>query len=159
PIVLSDVAVPTLDTVRVLGDRRLVGLRRNDEFDQRRIHGEATQSITRDEIVKRNPLYLWQMLTGIPSIKVVDNDTMVMAVSARVQLTSILDNRPCPMAIAINGQLVEPRSDQTGVDLRFLPAPEVVYGIEVFAGASTIPVQYGGIGKNKWCGMVAIWTR
>jgi hypothetical protein len=159
PIVLSEIVAPTLDTVRVIGNRRVVELRRNDEFDGRRLRGEATQSITREDILKRNPVNLWQMLMGIPSIKIVDNDTMVIVVSNRGQVRGILDNKPCPLAIMIDGQALTPSPGFTGVDLRFLPAPDEVYGIEVFAGAATIPLQYGGVGQNKSCGMVAIWTR
>ena len=33
------------------------------------------------------------------------------------------------------------------------------HGIEVFGGPSTIPLQYGGTGNNKWCGLIAIWTK
>ena len=44
--------MPTLDTVRVVGGRRLSGLGRLDEFETRRLNGSATVSITRDEIVK-----------------------------------------------------------------------------------------------------------
>jgi hypothetical protein len=29
----------------------------------------------------------------------------------------------------------------------------------VFAGPSSIPVQYNGAGTNKWCGLIAVWTR
>ena len=44
-------------------------------------------------------------------------------------------------------------------DLRMLPPPEEVYGLEVFAGPSSIPPQYGGVGVGKWCGLIAVWTR
>jgi hypothetical protein len=40
-----------------------------------------------------------------------------------------------------------------------LPKPEEIHGIEVFAGPASIPLQYSGIGKDKWCGLIAIWTR
>ncbi len=45
------------------------------------------------------------------------------------------------------------------VDLRLLPRPEEIHGVEVFAGAAMIPPQYGGVGSGKWCGMIAVWTR
>ncbi|HTJ21418.1 MAG TPA: carboxypeptidase-like regulatory domain-containing protein [Gemmatimonadaceae bacterium] len=159
PIVLGHNIPPTLDTVRVIGDQRLIGLRRNDEFDTRRINHQATVSITHDDIVKRNPVSLWQMLLNIPSVKVVDSLSSVLVMSTRTVVTSILNQGPCWMSIAVDGVIVNNDPLHQAYDLRQLPAPDEVHGIEVFAGASNIPVQYGGTGNGKWCGMIAIWTR
>lgn len=159
PIILSRNAPPTLDTVRVLGDQRIVGLRRNDEFETRRINHLATVSFTHDDIVKRNPASLWQMLLNVPSIKVVDSGYAVLVMSTRTVVTSILNQGPCWLAIAIDGMVVNDDPLHQEYDLRKLPAPDEVHGIEVFAGAATIPLRYGGTGSGKWCGMVAIWTR
>jgi hypothetical protein len=159
PIVMSEIALPTLDTVRIVGDRRLSGLRRLDEFETRRLNHTTTVSITREDILKRNPVNLWQMLTGIPSINIVNLDTTVIAVSTRTMVTSFLKPGSCVMAIMIDGILKSHDPYHAGFDLRFLPAPEEIHGIEVFAGAASIPPQYGGTGDGKWCGMIAIWTR
>jgi hypothetical protein len=159
PIILSHTAPPTLDTVRVIGNQRIVGLRRNDDFDTRRINHQATVSITREDIVKRNPASVWQMLLNIPSIKVVDSGYAVVVISTRTVVTSIQNQGPCYLAIAVDGQLLNDNPTHQAYDLRQLPAPDEVHGIEVFAGAATIPVQYGGTGNGKWCGMIAIWTR
>jgi hypothetical protein len=156
PIMLSNIDGPTLDTVRVVGDRRRSI--RHDEFETRRVNRQATASITRAEIERRNPASLWQMLTGIPSIKVVDIDTMVVALSTRsVALKPDLSIEPCFLLVMIDGTAMN--SEQKGFDLRMLPPPNDVYGVEIFAGPSSIPLQYGGTGSGKWCGMVAIWTR
>jgi carboxypeptidase family protein len=159
PIILSHTAPPTLDTVRVIGNQRVVGLRRNDEFDTRRINHQATASFTREDIVKRNPASLWQMLLNVPSIKVLDSGYAVVVMSTRTVVTSIQNQGPCYLAIAVDGQLVNDNPMHQAYDLRQLPAPDEVHGIEVFAGAATIPLQYGGTGNGKWCGMIAIWTR
>jgi carboxypeptidase family protein len=159
PIVMSEIALPTLDTVRVVGDRRISGLGRLDDFETRRLNHQATVSITREDIVKRNPVSLWQMLTGIPSVNVVNLDTVVIAVSTRTMVTSFQKPTSCVMAIMIDGIIKNYDPSHAGFDLRLLPAPEEVHGLEVFAGASSIPVQYGGTGDGKWCGMIAVWTR
>ena len=85
---MSTVSTPSLDTIRVVGDRIVRG--RLEEFETRRLNRQATVSISREDIVKRNPSEIWQMLTGVPSIKVVDGfninhagDNIVVAVSAR----------------------------------------------------------------------------
>jgi len=79
--------------------------------------------------------------------------------STRTVVTSILNQGPCWMSIAVDGVIVNNDPLHQAYDLRQLPAPDEVHGIEVFAGASNIPVQYGGTGNGKWCGMIAIWTR
>ena len=158
PIVLSDIATPTLDTVRVVGDRRIPS--RLDEFETRRVNRQATVSLTRADIERRNPPNLWQMLAGIPSIQVADIDTMVIARSTRS-----LSMRPdgtvesCFLLVMIDGTVMNPDALHKAFDLRLLPPPNDVYGIEIFAGPSSIPLQYGGVGSGKWCGMIAIWTR
>jgi hypothetical protein len=157
PIILNEVAAPSLDTVRVVGDR--VTLQRHDEFETRRAKKEAAASITREEIVKRNPPNLWQMLMGIPSIRIADRDSMVVAVSTRTMVTSIKNQGPCYITVMIDGTVMNADPGKGGYDLRMLPAPDEIHGIEVFAGAATIPLKYAGASAGKWCGLIAIWTR
>lgn len=158
PIILSRVSLPSLDTVRVVGNRRTAGLGRLDEFETRRLNHTATVSLSRADIIKRNPVDTWQMLTNVASIRVVDS-AAVTAESARSMRTRPdLTVEPCYLMVMVDGvMMTDPR--QKAFDLRLLPRPEEVHGIEVFAGAASIPLQYGGIGDNKSCGLIAIWTR
>ena len=156
PLVMSKVAAPTLDTVRV-ADRAQPAPRLRD-FESRRLNHQATASITREDILKRNPTDAWQMLTNVPSVRIVDIDTMVVARSARTTIANY-ENDYCYMLVLVDGVLMNRDGAHKAVDLRFLPRPEEIHGIEVFAGAASIPVQYGGSGDGKWCGMIAIWTR
>jgi hypothetical protein len=158
PIVLSTVSMPTLDTVRVVGDQALHGMRRNDEFDTRWLNHSATASFTRDDIHKRNPVDVWQMLTAVPSIRIVD--------SAGVTAESTRSNKThpdgtvskCYLKVMVDGMTMNSGSDEA-FDLRLLPKPDEIHGVEVFAGAASIPLQYGGTGADKWCGLIAVWTR
>ena len=158
PILLSRNAIPALDTVRVLGNQRLIGIRRNDEVEARRRLGLATVSITRDDIVKRNPIDTWQMLTGIPSIRVIDSANVTVESSRSKDVTPGGIVKPCYILVMVDG-IVKTGMPGNAYDLRDLPKPEEVHAIEVFAGPSSIPVQYGGTGTDKWCGMIAVWTR
>jgi len=159
PILLSTVSLPTLDTVRIVGDQRLIGLRRNDEFETRRINHTATVSYTREDIVKRNPVDAWQMLTAVPSIRIVDS-AGVTAESARSDnVNPNLTLSKCYLTVMVDGMIMNPNPQQSAFDLRLLPKPNEIHGIEVFAGPSSIPLQYSGVGKDKWCGLIAIWTR
>ena len=158
PIMLSDIAAPMLDTVRIVGDRRASS--RLDEFETRRVNRQATVSITRADIERRNAPNLWQLLAGIPSIQVADIDTMVIARSTR-SLSMKPDGtvESCYLLVMIDGTVMNPDALHKAYDLRQLPPPNDVHGIEIFAGPSSIPLQYGGAGTGKWCGMIAIWTR
>ena len=150
---LDPTAPPSLDTVTVRAHRT------NDrftDFETRRANGLATASITREQIERRNPVSLWQMLTRVPSVLVVDSLGFVYARSVRNR------NDECWLRVAINGVV---QSDGRP-DLRTLPAPGEVYGVEVFAGAATIPATMASQGGNELgprartgCGLISIWTR
>ena len=158
PIMLSEVSTPTLDTVRVVGGRRVTT--RLDEFDMRHKSGVATASITREDIIKRNPVDAWQMLTNVPSIRIVGRDNGVTAQSTRSgHLLPDLTIEPCFLIVMVDGLILNGNPGQKAFDLRQLPKPDEIHGIEVFAGAASIPLQYSGVGDGKWCGMIAIWTR
>ena len=157
PIVLSRVAAPSLDTVRVVGGRTVSS--RLDGFETRRLNREASRSIGRDEIDRRGPVDAWQMLMDVPSVRIMPYGSGTYAMSGRGKSPSLLDpGAPCPMQVAVDGTLLVPR-DEHGINLNDLPPPGQIHGIEVFAGAARIPLQFGGSGNNKWCGLIAIWTR
>jgi hypothetical protein len=159
PIILSNADLPTLDTVRVMGNNRLVGIRRNDEFEMRRQMHQSTISFTEDDIRKRNVVDIYQMLTTVQSIRIVDSGK-VTAVSTRSNnMTPDFQLKKCYMQVMIDGLVRLPNAGDDAVDLRNLPKPNEVHGIEVFAGPASIPLQYGGTGADKWCGLIAIWTK
>lgn len=155
PIVMGSNRAPVLDTVRIVGDERR-RVDRHEEFETRRLNAAATRSITRDELATRNPTAAWQMLTNIPALRIGEVDGKVYARSLRVYQQSILDpNKACFMRVMVDG-VTWPDAQP---DLKTLPPPDAIYGIEVFAGPASIPPQYGGSGSDKWCGLIAIWTR
>lgn len=160
PILLSTADLPTLDTVRVVGNQRLVGIRRNDEFEMRRQMHQSTISFTEEDIKKRNPVDAWQMLTNVPSVRVVDSMSVTVESTRSNIINPDLSQSKCYLAVMVDGMVIQPTPGMMGVDLRRLPKPNEIHGIEVFAGPASVPVQYGGLGgPNKWCGLVAIWTK
>ncbi len=154
PIIMSVVDLPELDTVRIVGDERRATARL-DEFETRRLNSAATKSLTRSEIVKRNPVSAWHMLTNVSGLRIVELGGVVRAMPTRVAQVSLLDNRPCYLKVMVDGVLWQ----DDPPNLTNLPAPDEIHGIEVFAGPASIPLQYGGTGKDKWCGLIAVWTR
>ncbi len=171
PLILDAARIPTLATVRVIGDREV--LPRHQAFESRRSLRQTTASITAEDIEKRNPVDTWQMLTNIPSMRVMEYGAGVpgvFAMSSREQ--QVVQKRgvpggvatiPCWYRVMLDGVLLpDIMPDLSTV----LPVPSEVHGIEVFAGLATIPPQYnssvsdgqGGARTNS-CGLIAIWTK
>jgi hypothetical protein len=159
PIRIAANTAPSLDTLRVIGLR--TDQSRHSEFDMRRRMHQATVSITSEEIERRSPTAIWQMITNVPGVIVAERDNIVVARSQRSFMQNFSD-QPCFLQVMIDGVVMnrlESRIVGGGFDLRQLPPPEQIHGIEVFNGPASVPVQYGGEGKDKWCGLIAVWTK
>jgi hypothetical protein len=163
PIIMSAASTPLLDTVRVVGDKIVRG--RLGEFEERRLDKSATASFTRADILERNPSEASQMIETLPSVRVWSGfggerpgDMATYAISPRSGMAFGTAN--CYMMVAVDGVVKKPSPGQPAFDLRQLPRPDEIHGIEVFAGPASIPLQYGGEGDGStWCGLIAVWTR
>jgi hypothetical protein len=58
----------------------------------------------------------------------------------------------CPMQVYLD-QVPLP----SPFNLDLLPPPKQIAGIEVYAGAATIPPQFSGM--NRGCGVIMVWTK
>lgn len=147
PVELLSAAVPQLAAVRVVGNREVNT--RHSAFERRRERGDATHSITAEDIERRNPVETWQLLTRVPSVVVVDSSGERFAKSAR------MSDDVCWLQIAVDGRIRPGRQN-----LLTLPPPSEIHGMEIFAGAARLPVEYhGGGGDLRYCGLIAIWTK
>ncbi|MEQ1692211.1 MAG: carboxypeptidase-like regulatory domain-containing protein [Gemmatimonas sp.] len=146
PIVLQRARAPQLSTVRVVGNRPVNA--RHEDFARRRERGDATASLTAEDIERRAPVSTWQLLTRMPSLLLVDSLGAVYARSSR--MSTIL----CWPRVAIDG-LIQPERP----NLALLPPPNEIFGIEVFAGPARLPLSFGGEGAERFCGLIAIWTK
>ena len=158
PIRLAANTAPSLDTLRVVGLR--ADQPRFAEFDMRRRMHQATVSITSEQIEQRTPTAIWQMITNVPGVILAERDNILVARSQRSFVTAT--NQPCFLQVMVDGAIMNRLMSQltgSGFDLRQLPPPEQIHGIEVFNGPASIPVQYGGLGSDKWCGLIAVWTK
>jgi len=160
PILLSTVATPSLDTVRVMGDKRTTG--RLDEFETRRLNRQATASFTEEDIQKANPAETWQMLSRVPAVRFIPSGKTgsLLAISSRSSKIdpATLQAVPCFMNVMVDGVMMMGEIDGH-FDLAHLPPPQEIHGIEVFGGPATIPPKYNGAANDKMCGLIAIWTR
>ena len=60
--------------------------------------------------------------------------------------------KACYMDVIIDGQLMP-----TPFDLEELPSPKELLGMEVYASAASVPVQYAKFGST--CGAILVWTK
>lgn len=142
-----------LGTVAVMADSAPISARLA-AFEARRRTGGGTY-ITREEIVRRVPVEVGDLLRQIKSLRLADSSGVRLAISRR---SLKLDRRtfqpvPCVMSVAVNGMRLPAGSTVNQM------APEEIAGIEVYAGPATIPREFSQSGPDAFCGLIAIWTR
>ena len=152
--IMLDESTPTLAEVRVEAAHPYSA--RLADYEMRLLHKEATAVVTREEIEKRNPILLSQMLRSMPGIRIADSLGNTVATSTRGPKPSLLggvSGRNCLLRISVDGIVLPAGADIDNV------APMDVHGVEVFYGPSRVPPSMGGIRLDNWCGLIAIWTR
>ena len=137
-------------------------------FDRRLAnHAGSATYITRAEIEKRKPGQTTDLLRRVSSLTIVDSAGILMAASRRSQkpvqrggrgalggsLGAVLDLAPCPLQVAVDGQLKE-----WGYAVNAIQ-PEEIHGIEIYPGPATIPAEYASMRRDANCGLIMIWTR
>jgi carboxypeptidase family protein len=136
PSVALQRASTKLDAVSIIGQRLTPAMQ---EFESRRKLGEG-HFITQAEIEKRNPVAVSDMFNGIPSVMV--KGGMILN----------LRQDSCPFNIYVDGVKLPVGSIDN------LAVPQEVAGIEIYAGAATIPLQYKSP-SGSFCGVILLWTR
>ena len=119
----------------------------------------ASAAFTKEDIDKRGPVDAWQMLTNVPGVKIVDSLSVTAESTRGMKMLPNLIMVPCYFVVMVDGKEMTPNTGQGAFDLRLLPKPNEIHGIEVFDGPARIPLQYGGAKKDTWCGLIAVWTR
>lgn len=119
------------------------------EFLSRR-HGDGS-FITRDDIERRNPVAIADMLRPILSIDVVpvgfgghiavNRRGPMSLLAARCPFRVVLDDVPLPMP----------------VDIDLLPPPSSLLGVEIYPGPASIPPRYNMYGGG--CGIILLWSK
>jgi hypothetical protein len=123
------------------------------EFEARRKLGIG-EFMTTAEIDERNSAFPTELFRKFKSINVSPNHagpiTQYYALSAREGGNPSLG--ACPMQVYLD-QVPLP----SPFNLDLLPPPKQIAGIEVYAGAATIPPQFSGM--NRGCGVIMVWTK
>lgn len=158
-VVLSE-KVPVLDAVTIYG-------RKNDLPSQllgflQRSHSGVGTFITMDDIAKRHPYWITDLLHGIPSVRV----GLGVGQGTGVTMSSTVGFRNgmrCSPVVYLNGIEYSGGSEvfQLSVGgpggVNFAAMPEEVFGIEVYRRAWDVPMKYRDPRAN--CGAIFVWIK
>jgi hypothetical protein len=156
--VRTDPQVLTLLGVRVVGGRSYSA--RLGDFEQRRLSGVPSATVTRDRIERDRPLTLSRLLRGMSGLRIGDSLGSVVAISTRGDKpTRMTNGRPgfatvhCVMRVSVDGVILPALTSLDDI------VPSDVHGIEVYFGPARMPPELAGLRTDNWCGLIAVWTR
>lgn len=105
--------------------------------------------ITREQIEKRNPMNLSDMMRMVPGAHLIPLRGTGMST---LRFGRAMGGRDCPPQYYVDAV----KTWNLNIDDI---TPEDVEGIEIYEGASTVPPQFNTKEGNTICGVVLIWTR
>ena len=108
--------------------------------------------ITEDDIKKRDPAIFEDIIRGVPGMQVVPVGQGYRIISSR-GVTDLLGD--CQPAYFVDGSPFY--VDGSNGD-PFPVAPTEILGIEVYAGAAGVPIEFQR-NQNGGCGVIVIWTK
>ena len=142
-ITLQPVAL-ALPTFTVLGHRALTGPMAG--FYRRRSTGSG-RFFTRDDIERKNPARMTDLLRGVPGISVSAQKTAVSNVRLR--------GARCAPVVFLDGHgLTAGEFDLDAVD------PRSFEGVEVYSGGASVPVEFQRTFRmSSSCGTILLWSK
>ncbi len=152
-----------LEPIEVSVERREVKLHEVD-FYRRRATGFG-KYIDRQEIERRGPMDVTELLTGMPGVEIYPDpinslQKYVVLRSGRLPFpTTGQDGRPgydrCFPTVYVDGiRTIDGGSEPARLD-SFLNTMSIA-GIEVYTSEAGLPAQYG---RGTFCGVILVWTR
>jgi hypothetical protein len=140
--------VVALDTVNVSARAIPAYLR---DFEERRARGGG-KYFTRPQIDRMNPRSVTDILRRVPGFQF----QPVRASDGFSVQTGRTGTRVCPVMYFLNGSPFPVGADQS---INSFIDPDVVVGVEIYSGASSIPPQFNSSMYSSRCGVIVIWTR
>jgi Carboxypeptidase regulatory-like domain/TonB-dependent Receptor Plug Domain len=132
---------PELGTVRASAVRATTRL---GEFEERRAR-KVGHFLTEDEIDRRNPISIADMLRSVLSVQIEERGPARKAFSMR----SVAH---CPFQIFVDGLIFSDSGTLTNA-----PSPKEIAGVEIYSGPATVPLEYKR--HDTMCGVILIWTK
>ncbi len=113
--------------------------------------------LTRDEIDKRDPLILSDLLKGMSGVRVTCTGARHCTVTMRAATTMFFRGK-CNPSVVLDGALLQPGgTGGGGLLLDDLVNPFNIEALEVYPGPEGVPVQYSGYLSP--CGSIIVWSR
>ena len=129
--------VVSLDSIRIVAQRS-----RYREFERNR-KGGFGRYLTEDDIAKRNPIRVSDLLRMMPGFRIVGVGFDAKVMSSRGSVS--LSRRACEVNVVIDGMQHQ--------EIDFVQ-PSDIGAMEVYAGSAGAPVLY-----DRYCGLIVIWTK
>ncbi|MEO5568904.1 MAG: carboxypeptidase-like regulatory domain-containing protein [Gemmatimonadaceae bacterium] len=149
-------AATELDAVDVVDDdivsARLQG------FEQRRAARRGGgQFLARADIDRIMPVATTDLIRRLQGVRIVDSLGVSLAISTRGPKIQMIGGRPipvqCVVRVGVDGWVKEPYFPMNSI-----PRTDI-HGIEVYAGAASLPSEFAGARRDAACGLIMIWTR
>ncbi|HLQ59152.1 MAG TPA: carboxypeptidase regulatory-like domain-containing protein [Gemmatimonadales bacterium] len=113
--------------------------------------------LTRDEIDKRDPLILSDLLQGMSGVRVACTGARRCTVTMRAANTMFFRGK-CNPSVVLDGVVLQPGgTGGGGLPLDDLVDPFNIEALEVYPGPEGVPVQYSGYLSP--CGAILVWSR
>ncbi len=112
------------------------------DFYQRKSRGGIARFIDRAEIVRRDPVFISDMIRRIPGA----------SVRAARGFGNIVRIRGCQPTIWIDGKRMR------NVEIDEITDPDAVAGLEVYNSPTAVPIEFTDP-VSSMCGVILIWTR
>ena len=149
---LSPTPPTELEAVQVQGEQIPAGLR---GFYERRQEGFG-RFLTREDVESKNPKTSYDILRGVPGIRVRPNPSYGRGFDTSrhvIESLRVAGLGTCPMLVFLNGGLIGPSST---VNIDNLVSPDMVHAVEVYATVSGLPARFNVPGAS--CGVIAFWS-
>jgi hypothetical protein len=145
--------VAQLDTVDVNAATSVAVSANVADFERRRRQKNGGVFITREQIDAEHPVMTADLLRRVASVDVRQKDMRTVIVSHRGTASVLTTPDLCVIPLGRDGLILGPT-----YNVNDIPANEI-YGIEVYSGPATVPVQFRNSLPNGFCGLVMVWTR
>jgi hypothetical protein len=126
---------------------------------KRRLNDGFGTFITREDVERRNPAMVTDLLRDLPGVTVTGSGSGLRP-AVRIGRSAGYN---CATQIFVDGFLMNRRGglgdDYQPQDFRIddLVSPAAIEGIEIYRGLSTVPAEF--LNPDADCGVIAIWTR
>lgn len=149
-------ATTELDPVAVVDDD-VVSVRLQGFERRRASRRNGGQFVTRADIDRIMPVATTDLIRRLQGVRIVDSLGISLAISTRGPKMQMVGSRPvpvqCVVRVGVDGSMKEPYFPMNSVHRTD------IHGIEVYAGASSLPPEFAGARRDAACGLIMIWTR